>query len=228
VSEAGRTTAGVRPGRGLRWIWAILSAIFFVVLLSRLAEIERLVRAASHGIWYWIGIALLLQGVYVANQAALYASITRLTHRPLPARSLGLPVLAADFLEVATPTPIGNVPGVALVVDEAERQGMSRAEAVLVNVIYFVLDYAAFLIVMGVGMLYLFLFHKLKPYEGIAALCLVAGVAVSVLTLLLAVLYPKPMCEWIRRVGMNVLGWWSRLRRAPPPSEERVDTFAPT
>src|SRR5437899_3290676 len=136
-----------------KWLWAIVSAIFFVILLARLAEIERLVHIASHGIWYFILIALLLQGVYVANQAALYASITRLTHRPLPTRSLALPVLAADFLEVATPTPIGNVPGVALMVDEAERQGMSRAEAVLVNVLYFVLDYAAFLIVISVGLL---------------------------------------------------------------------------
>src|SRR5205085_10350788 len=48
----------------------------------------------------------------------------------------------------------------------------------------------------------------------------------SVLTLLLAVLCPKTMCEWIRRVGINVLGWWSKLRRAPPPPEERVDNFA--
>src|SRR5438046_10019611 len=100
-----------------KWIWVIVSAIFFVILIARLAEIERLLRVASHGIWYFILIALLLQGVYVANQAALYASITRLTHRPLTTCSLGLPVLAADFLEVATPTPIGNIRGVAFIVD---------------------------------------------------------------------------------------------------------------
>jgi uncharacterized protein (TIRG00374 family) len=208
-----------------KWIGAILSVLFFVILIARLDEIERLLRVASQGIWYFLLMAFLLQGVYVANQAALYASITRLTRRPLTVRSLALPVLAANFLEVATPTPIGNVPGVALIVDQAERQGMSRAEAVLVNVLYFVLDYAAFLIVVAVGLVYLALFHKLKPYEWVAALILTTGVAMSVGVLFFAALYPKPVCGWMRRVSMTILGWWSRVRRAPPPSEERLAAF---
>jgi uncharacterized protein (TIRG00374 family) len=103
---------------------------------------------------------------------------------------------------------------------------MSRTEAVLVNVMYFVLDYAAFLTVLGMGLLYLSLFHDLKPYEWAAALILAAIVTLSVLLLLLAALNPKPVCAWIRQTGVRVLGGWSRLRRVPAPSGESIAAFA--
>src|SRR5438874_7977039 len=166
-----------------RWIGAILSLAFFYVVIAHLSELGRLVRVASQGLWYFVLLAVGMEGLLLANKAALYARISDLTHHPLKARDLFLPVVAADFLEVAAPTPIGNVPGAALMVRQAERHGMSRTEAVLVNVIYLVLDYAAFLSALGIGLLFLFFFHRLKPYEVIAALCLTAVVLASVLLL---------------------------------------------
>jgi glycosyltransferase 2 family protein len=208
------------------WIWALAALVFVLVLVAHFSELERLLRVAREGIWYLVLLAILLEGAFVVNQAALYALISQLTHCPLRTRDLLMPVLAADFLEVATPTPIGNVPGVALIVRQAERRGMSRTEAVLVNVIYFVLDYAAFLTVLGTGLLYLSLFHDLKPYEWAAALCLAVVVTLSVLLLFLAALYPRPVCAWIRQTGVRISGWWARLRRVPAPSTESIASFA--
>jgi glycosyltransferase 2 family protein len=222
-----RTADHDRPAHHAgRWIWTVLSIAFFGTIIGHLAELERLLRVASQGIWYLILLALLLEGFYLINQAALYSCISQLTDHSLTVRDLLLPIVAADFLEVAVPTPIGNLPGVALIVSEAEKHGMSRAEGALVNVIYFVLDYASFLTTLAIGLLYLSLFHRLKPYEVVAALGLSGAVAVSVFLLLVAIIHPAATSAWIAEVGMMVLGWWARLRHHSPPPAERVDTFA--
>src|SRR5207248_2737801 len=113
-----------------------------------------------------------------------------------------------------------------LIVRHAGRHGMSRAEAVLMNGIYFALDYTAFLSALGIGLLFLFLFHRLKPYEVVAALVLTAIVTASVLLLVVAVFHPEATSEWIARVGKKLLAGWSRLRRRPPPPDGRIDEFA--
>jgi uncharacterized protein (TIRG00374 family) len=209
-----------------KWIWAAASIVFLVVTIGRLAQIERLLRVASQGIWYFLLVALLLQGLFLLNQAAFYSSISRLTHQRLSTCDLLLPILAADFLEVATPTPLGNLPGVALIVNQAEQQGMSRTEATLMNVVYFVLDYTAFLVVLAVGLLHLYHFHDLKPYVLTAALSLSVLVGASFLVLLFALLHPAATCAWIGQVVTRAANWWFRLRRKPPPSGDSVAVFA--
>src|SRR5947208_7468 len=154
-----------------KWILAAAAVVFLAVVIGRLAQVERLLQVARHGIWYLLLLALLIEGLFLTNQAAFYASISRLTHRQLSTRALLLPVLAANFLEVATPTPVGNLPGVALIVSQAERLGMPSTDAALMNAVYFVLDYTAFLIVMAMGLGYLYWRHHLKPYVLAAALC---------------------------------------------------------
>ena len=46
---------------------------------------QRLASEAGSGIWYYILAALFLEWLFLLNQAALYASITRLTSHPLSA-----------------------------------------------------------------------------------------------------------------------------------------------
>src|SRR5579884_492149 len=104
--QGSRYARGASSGiRMSKWIWAAASVVFLVVIIGRLAAIDRLLHLASQGIWYLLLVALLLQGLFLLNQAAFYSSISRLTHQRVPTRDLLLPILAADFLEVATPTP---------------------------------------------------------------------------------------------------------------------------
>jgi glycosyltransferase 2 family protein len=207
------------------WLWGLAVLAFVLIVVLRLSELEQLLRVALQGIWYLVLAALLLEGVYIANQAALYSSLSQLTHRPVSTQNLLLPLVAADFLEVAAPTPLGNVPGVALIVSQVERLGMSRTEALLMNVLYFVLDYAAFLTVLAAGLLYLSLFHDLRPYELVAAFCLFAVVAVSVGLIVWAILRPAATGAWVGAVGMKAWKRWSAFRRLPPPSGERIADF---
>jgi glycosyltransferase 2 family protein len=203
----------------------VAALAFVLIVILRRSELEQLLRIARQGIWYLVLLAFMLEAVYIANQAALYASLSQLTQHPVTTRDLLLPLVAADFLEVAAPTPLGNLPGVALIVSQVERMGMSRAEALLMNVLYFVLDYAAFLVVLGLGLLYLSLFHDLQPYELLAALCLFAMVAVSVILLIVAILRPTATGAWIERVGQKVRRWWAAVRRLPTPSDARMTGF---
>jgi glycosyltransferase 2 family protein len=112
-----------------------------------------------------------------------------------------------------------------LIVSEVEQRGMSRTEALLMNVLYFVLDYAAFLTVLALGLLYLSIFHDLQPYELVAAFCLFVMVAASVVLLIVAILRPAATGAWVAGVGMRASRWWAALRRLPPPSGEQVAGF---
>ena len=68
--------------------------------------------------------------------------------------------------------PSGGASGVALFADDAAKRGQSAARATIGTLLVLVADFSAFLILLVVGVTYLFTHHHLKFYEGIAAVIL--------------------------------------------------------
>jgi phosphatidylglycerol lysyltransferase len=195
-----------------RWIFWGLVILFIWVIISRFSEIKKLAETLSGGQWQWVAVAVLLQVVYFIIYAALYQSAF-LTVGVTSRIGELLPVtFASIFVNVAAPS--GGASGVALFVDDAARRGQSAARATIGTLLVVVADFSAFLVLLVVGVVYLFTHHNLKFYESIAAVILLVIIGILTAFLQLGLWRPRwlhSLLAWIRQVGNRI----ARLIKRP-------------
>lgn len=153
-----------------RWLLWAAGAGFVWYLVTRIGDIESLLRTVSQGAWPWILVA-------VASQAADYVLFALLFQGSFVAvgvrGSLGqmLPLtLGAVF--VNTLAPSGGTAGLALYVDDAIRRGESPSRATAGTLLASVMEFAAFTLVLAGGLAELYLSHDLRSYEILATVAL--------------------------------------------------------
>jgi uncharacterized protein (TIRG00374 family) len=150
-----------------RWLlWLILLAATWI-FASRITEIENLIKTLAQGQLGWVLAALLLTGTSCLARAWLYRSAFAVLGA---SRSTGelLPVLFASlFANLAFPT--AGAGGAALLVDDAARRGHSPARAAAGALLAILADYAAFGLLLIVGLGILAWQGQLEIFELIAA-----------------------------------------------------------
>jgi len=152
------------------------------------AEGKQVWQLLRHSSWEWIALAALGQLLLLLNQSALYGAAYRLARLPEKTGRLFLLVLAASFTAVAVPG--GTLSGAGLMVYDAAHRGRETPRAVLANLIFFLLDYLAFLIVLALAIFYLDFHGALQKYELIAAGILTALVLAGLFLLVFTAAKP--------------------------------------
>lgn len=165
-----------------RYLFALLVFAFLIVVLRRFGELSEIGQIIRAGIWYYLLIALFFQCQVIANQVLVFESLYGYLGAHDRFRRLLKVYLAAIFVNTAAPTY--GLSGVALFVKEAEREGLSRSRALIVNALYyFLMNYGTALVVIGFAISFLFYRHQLETYQALSAGILAAIVGVAVLIL---------------------------------------------
>jgi uncharacterized protein (TIRG00374 family) len=159
----------------------MMAGIIFVI--TQFAELENMAKTVQRGALRYLLLAVLFEGIWLVNVAALYRAIYRVLGIEEHLKDMLLTAAAANFVNVVTPT--AGVGGMAVFISEARRKDYSRGRATVASAIYVLFDYAGFLIVLAVGLFVLFRRDKLQMTEIAAsgALLLVAAVIVALLYL---------------------------------------------
>lgn len=183
-----------------RWLLWIFAVAFIWLVISRFAEIRKLVEVLMHGQWQWVLVALVLQVIYHIVYAGLYASSFDTVG--VQSRVLNLvPVLFASmFVNAAAPS--GGASGAALFVDDASRRGQSAPKAVIGTLMVWIADFSSFALVLVAGIIILVNYHDLKLYEVAGALVLIIIIASLTGAILLGL--------WQPALLRRVLGWVQR------------------
>lgn len=198
--------------RGTRWIrflWFIAPFFLFVAVISRITELRRLGGILAGADPVWLLIIGLLQVSFTVNQGAFYRAIFRLLNTEV-ALSVGVQLaLVVSFAGQASPA--GTAMGIAYFVAVAQAHGLPSARAFLGSLLYYVYDYASFLIVLVLGLGILLIHRDLTRLQVITVavfLVLVSGLAVLVVWALLvrqaAVVFAKRLAQAINRVSVMI------------------------
>jgi uncharacterized protein (TIRG00374 family) len=207
-----------------RWLLWLLIIAFLWVVVSRFTEIEKLMETLGQGRREWVLTAALLQVVYYIVLTGLYQSAFYTVEVKCRMSELLPVVLASIFVNVAAPT--GGASGAALFVDDATRRGRSAARVTAGTVLVLVANFSAFIPVLIVGLVYLFLNHDLEFYEitGVAILLLIIGGLTIVLLLgLWAPNWLRQLLMWLQRAINRLAGWF---RRPAPLADDWADKNA--
>jgi len=148
---------------------AILLGFFFVV--GKLSELQSIAETLRRGIWWFIGLAFIVEILWVLNCGASFRAIYRAMGIEEQIRTLSLVVLAANFVNVVAPS--GGVSGLAIFMSEARRRNYSPARAAVAGVLFLFFDYLGLIGILLVGLIILIRRNDLTLVVIIASIALI-------------------------------------------------------
>ena len=151
-------------------VFAIVILICVIFLIAKFSEVESIIETIKHGDWRFLGLSVLLIVLWLVNNAASYKLIFSGTGIQEKIEKLLLLVAASNFLNIVAPT--AGMSGMAIFISEAKRRGYSTGRVTVAGVLFTWFDYAAFLLILSMGLIILVRRNNLNYAEIIATLIL--------------------------------------------------------
>ncbi len=158
---------------------ALLLGILFVI--GHFTEMQSIWDTLKKGNWRFISLAGLVELLWLINLGATYQAIYHALGIHDRLKRLTLLASAANFTNVVAPS--GGFSGMAVFISEARKTNLPSGKVTLAGILFLLLDYAAFLCVLTLGLFVLFRRNDLNAPEIIASLilfCLALGLTIMI------------------------------------------------
>jgi uncharacterized protein (TIRG00374 family) len=207
-----------------KFLVAIALLIGVAFFIGHVAELQSIGETFQRGDLGYLTLAFILQLFWILNTGASYQAVYRALGIEEDINSSARIALASLFINVIAPS--AGIGGMAVLVAEARRKRYSSARATIAGVLYVLFEYAAFLVILGLGLLVLFRRNHLGVPELIASGILITIALTLSCLLVLGMRSTKELgnaLAWIARQVNRVL---RPLLRRPYLSEQRAHEFA--
>ncbi len=207
-----------------RWILWVLIIAFVWLVITRFTEIQKLLDILVQGQWEWVLAAALLQALFFIVYAALYQAAFHTVEITSRVSELIPVLLSSWFLTVVAPS--GGASTAALFADDAARRGQSSVRAAAGTVLVLLADFSSFVVILAIGLLYLFGQHSLQLYHILGSFVLFCFIGALTALLLMGVWQPdrlRRFLHWVQQAA-NTLA--KRLRRHAWLAEDWADRIA--
>jgi uncharacterized protein (TIRG00374 family) len=136
-----------------KFIVAIALFLGFIFVVAKLAEIQSIAETLRRGIWWFIGLAIVVELLWFINCGASFRVIYRAMGIEEQLGTLSMIVSAANFVNIVAPS--GGVSGLAIFISEARRRNYSPARAAIAGVLFLFFDYLGLIGILFVGLIIL-------------------------------------------------------------------------
>jgi glycosyltransferase 2 family protein len=153
-------------------LFAVILLLAVYLGISQFTEIEQVVETLQRGDWRWLLAAAGVQLAVTVNAAASLRAIYRALGVEERIEDLLPLVSAAHFLNIVA--PMGGVSGMAVLIADARRRRRPVGRASTAAALLVLYDYAAFLVVLALGLIVLFRRNQLDAGEIVASAILLA------------------------------------------------------
>jgi len=184
-----------------KFIIAVALFLGFIFVVGKLTEIQSIAETLQRGIWWFLGLALVIEALWFINCGASFRAIYSAMGIEEQIGTLSLMASAAFFMNVVAPS--GGVSGLTIFISEARRRNYSPARAAVAGVLFLLFDYLGLIAILLVGLIILIRRNDLTLVVIIASIALVA------LAMLFAFLLNLGMQSAV--AFGNALAWITRL-----------------
>jgi len=161
----------------MRKLFVIFILILGVAVVAiSFSELETIMSTLRKAHLTFFMIAILVQFIWFLTTARMYQSIFHLLGVHEATLTLSRIATAANFINVVAPT--AGVGGIALFASEARRRGHPAGKITVAAALFLLLDQAAFLVILALGLVVLVRRNDLDASE-ISASLLLLGIAIS-------------------------------------------------
>ena len=150
-----------------KFIFILLLFLGAAFVYLSFGELESILETFQQGNIWFILLAILIQFGWFLMMGLIYRSLYNVLNMDESFTRLSLLSASATFVNIVAPT-IG-MSGMAFFISHAARNGRSVGKVTIVTMLGLFLDYAAFLIVLALGLIVLFRRNNLNPTEIIAS-----------------------------------------------------------
>jgi uncharacterized protein (TIRG00374 family) len=154
-----------------KFFFAIALLLGFIFVIARLTEIQNIAETLQRGIWWVLGLALIIEFLWTINCGASFRAIYRAMGIEERIGTLSLIVLAANFMNVVAPS--GGVSGLAIFISEARRRNYSSARVAAAGVLYLLFDYLGLIAILVIGLIIMIRRNDLSLVVILASIALV-------------------------------------------------------
>ncbi len=198
-----------------------LSAVLIALSFSELETILLTLQKAH--LKYFL-LALVIQSIWFIATARMYQSIFHLLGMHDDVLTLTRMATAATFINIVAPT--GGAGGIALFASEAHRRGHPTGKATVAAALFLLLDQAAFLAILALGLLVLFRRNDLDVGEISASLFLLIIAIAYAFTLYLGYRSAERLGNFLAKIARGVNRVVKFLGKENYLSEARAHAFA--
>lgn len=205
--------------------FALVAGVIFII--TQIQDFGSIINTVKRSHLRFLFMAILVQGFWLLNVAALYRAIYRVLGIEESLIQMMLTAAAANFVNVVTPT--AGVGGVAIFISEAQRKDYSSGRTTVASAMFVLFDYIAFLIILALGLFVLFRRDKLQVTE-LAASGILLAIALSIASLLYLGMYSEAklgrFLAWGGKLINRLVQPFRREKTKPYLSIQRAHTFA--
>ncbi len=160
----------------------LLLGILFVI--SRFTEVQQIALILKEGNFWYLGLAVLVEAVWVINLGATFQSLFGLLGIHLGIPTLARLAIAANFVNQVAPS--AGVGGMAVFVSQTPRNGRSSGLIAVGTLLFLLFEYVGLLTIILFGLLVLSFYNSLNITEVIAFILFLALAAALTGLLILA------------------------------------------
>lgn len=202
-------------------------AVFFlgvIVVAFSFSELETILETLQRARLRYFLLALFIQLLWFVTNGRMYQSIFHLLGIHEGVLPLSRIAAAANFINVVAPT--AGAGGVALFAAEARRRGHPTGKATVAAALFLLLDQAAFLVILALGLIVLFRRNDLDAGEVSASIFLFLIAACYAFVLYLGYRSAERLGNLLAKIARGINRFVKFFRRGEYLSEERAHQFA--
>jgi hypothetical protein len=170
-------------------------------------ELVTLADAMRAGRWYWLLIAAVCEALYYACEAVCFSRALGLTGTRISTLSVLPVLLSAQALSVVAPSEFLADQSAFFFI--AKRYGKSPALMALGVSLAEMAELLSFMVVMIIGLLFLIIYHSLRPFE-LAAAGIASAICLGMVAAIAFLLWKQ---QDIANILTTIEGFWNRFCR---------------
>lgn len=207
-----------------RFIVVLILCLGGALVILSFSEIQDIVTNLQHANPWFLAIAILLQAVWFVILGLTFQSLYRLLGLGEKLQRLALVAAASGF--VNTVTASAGFGGLALFISDGRKRGLSPGKITVAGALFLLLDEAAFLCVLTIGILLLVKHKNLSIEEVVASLILFALACVIALLLYLSYRSSTALGNLLAKMARVVNRVLQPFIHRDYLNEERAHSFA--
>ena len=202
----------------------IILFLGIAVIAISFTELETIIQTLQHAHLGFFILAIMVQFIWFIVMGRMYQSIYHLLGIDEAILTLSRIATAANFINVVAPT--AGVGGIALFASEARRRGHPAGKVTVAAALFLLLDQAAFLCVLSVGMIVLVRRNNLTGGEISASFFLLVTAIIYAFVLYLGYRSEEKLGNLLAKIARTVNRIVKFFRKEDYLSEIRAHAFA--
>lgn len=194
------------------------------VIAISFSELETIIKTLQHAHLGFFILAILIQFIWFITTGRMYQSIYHLLGIDEAILTLSRIATAANFINVVAPT--AGVGGIALFASEARRRGHPAGKVTVAAALFLLLDQAAFLVILSLGLIVLIRRNDLTTGEISASFILLATAISYAFVLYLGYRSEEKLGNLLAKIARTINRIVIFFRKKEYLSEIRAHEFA--